>query len=164
MHDNLNIDDISKGIMATFVRVLGFVLLLAGLWIAFEVLFEAWDLYQQPEKIERFARAIEQGSNIDKSLMSIRESVIEPAAEGTNDTGLPAEISQFEGTRNPTEAQANNVRVSYFLAWIIVLLLLLLVARIALGVIKTGGELVLYDMQIKQFAKMLVRESGKARD
>jgi hypothetical protein len=42
------------------------------------------------------------------------------------------------------------------------LLLLLLIARIGLGAIKTGGELVLYDMQIKRFAKMLVRESGNA--
>lgn len=169
MHDNLNIDDISKGIMATFVRVLGFVLLLAGLWIAFDVLFEAWDLYQQPEKIERFARAIEQGSNIDKSLMSIRKSVIAPEPEvpetdSVTGSESPAGISQFEGTRDPSERQSGEVRVSYFLAWVIVLLLLMLIARIALGVIKTGGELVLYDMQIKQFAKMLVRESGKLRD
>lgn len=164
MNDNLNIDDISKGIMAVFVRLLGFILLLAGLWVAFEVLFEAWDLYQQPEKIERFARAIEKGSNIDKSLVSLRDSVIAAPSDGATGTENPENMSQFEETRGSTQASADNVRVSYFLAWVIAILLLLLIARISLGVIKTGGELVLYDLQIKQFAKMLVRESGKARE
>lgn len=164
MNDNLNIDDISKGIMAIFVRLLGFILLLAGLWVAFEVLFEAWDLYQQPEKIERFARAIEKGSNIDKSLVSLRDSVVAAPADETAGADTPENIRPYEETRNSTQASSDNVRVSYFLAWVIAILLLLLIARIALGVIKTGGELVLYDMQIKQFAKMLVRESSKARD
>lgn len=164
MNDNLNIDDISKGIMAIFVRILGFILLLAGLWVAFEVLFEAWDLYQQPEKIERFARAIEKGSNIDKSLVTLRDSVVAAPAEETTGADTQESIRPYEETRNSTQASGDNVRVSYFLAWVIAILLLLLIARIALGVIKTGGELVLFDMQIKQFAKMLVRESARARD
>lgn len=157
MNDNLNVDDISKGIMAIVVRILGMILLLAGLWVAFEVLFEAWDLYEQPQKIERFALAIEKGSNIDKSLVSLRDSVISSTRETTGADGE-------ETVKIETPSQANNVRVSYFIAWVIVILLLLLIARISLGVIKTGGELVLFDMQIKQFAKMLVKESSKVRD
>jgi len=43
------------------------------------------------------------------------------------------------------------------------LMLLMLIGSISLRAIKTGGELVLYDMQIKQFAKMLVKESSKSR-
>jgi len=42
--------------------------------------------------------------------------------------------------------------------------LLMLIARISLTAIKTGGELVLFDMQIKQFARMLAKESNKSRD
>ena len=156
MNDNLNIDDTSKGIMATVVRIIGMVLLLAGLWVAFEVLFEAWDLYEQPQKIERFADAIEKGSNIDKSLVSLRESVISGSQQGAQEGDGSITIE--------TRAQGSNVRVSYFIAWVIVILLLLLIARIALGAVKTGGELVLFDMQIKQFAKMLVRESSKTGD
>ncbi len=148
--------------MAIFVRLFGFVLLLAGLWIAFEVLFEAWDLYQEPEKIERFARAIEKGSNIDKSLVSFRDSVI--ASDSSITSGADDNDSLSTNNTEIIQASTDSVRISYFLAWIIALLLLLLIARIALGAIKTGGELVLYDMQIKQFAKMLVRETGKVRD
>ncbi|MEE9575557.1 MAG: hypothetical protein V3W03_05590 [Gammaproteobacteria bacterium] len=54
--------------------------------------------------------------------------------------------------------------MSYFFAWVIALLLLLLIARISLTAIKTGGELVLFDMQIKQFARMVAKESHKMRD
>ena len=144
--------------MAIIVRVIGLFLLLAGLWVAIQVMLEALELYQKPQKIERFAIAIEQGSNIDKSLVSLRQSVIQESADEDADTITPSE-PQAKAYQSP-----GNVRVSYFLAWVIVILLLLLIARISLTAIKTGGELVLYDMQIKQFAKMLVRESSKARD
>jgi len=158
MSDNLNIDDIGKGAMAIIVRIIGLFLLLFGLWVAIQVMLEALELYQKPQKIERFAVAIEQGSNIDKSLVSLRESVIQDTASKDE-----TEITSYE---SPSESYqpAGNVRISYFLAWVIVILLLLLIARIALTAIKTGGELVLFDMQIKQFAKMLVKESSKGRD
>ena len=155
MSNNQNIDDVGKGIMAITVRVIGLFLLLAGLWVAVHVMLEALELYQNPQKIERFAVAIEQGSNIDKSLVSLRESV--PRDSGDEDPGTITPPDP-----QPASFQSSaNVRVSYFLAWVIVILLLLLIARISLTAIKTGGELVLYDMQIKQFAKMLVRESSK---
>jgi len=158
MSNNQNIDDIGKGIMAIIVRVIGLFLLLAGLWVAIQVMLEALELYQKPQKIERFAIAIEQGSNIDKSLVSLRQSVIQES--GNEDTGtITSSEPQSKSYQSP-----GNVRVSYFMAWVIVILLLLLIARISLTAIKTGGELVLYDMQIKQFAKMLVKESSKTRD
>ena len=158
MSNNQNIDDIGKGIMAVTVRLIGLFLLLAGLWIAIQVMLEALELYQKPQKIERFALAIEQGSNIDKSLVSLRQSVIQESGDEAAGLITPSEPE-------PKSYQStSNVRISYFLAWVIVILLLLLIARISLTAIKTGGELVLYDMQIKQFAKMLVKESSKARD
>ena len=158
MSNNQNIDDIGKGIMAIVVRIIGLFLLLAGLWVAIQVMLEALELYQQPQKIERFASAIEHGSNIDKSLVSLRESVIH--GNGDEDTGTIAPSEPQPGAYQAP----GNIRVSYFMAWIIVILLLLLIARISLTALKTGGELVLYDMQIRQFAKMLVRESSKARN
>ena len=144
--------------MAIIVRVIGLFLLLAGLWVAIQVMLEALELYQKPQKIERFAIAIEQGSNIDKSLVSLRDSISQ-GSEDEDGNAITSPAPQSKSYQSP-----GNVRVSYFLAWVIVILLLLLIARISLTAIKTGGELVLYDMQIKQFAKMLVRESSKARD
>ena len=152
------LDDTSRNIMSFLVRIFGFLLLLAGLWVALHVLLTAQDLYEHPEKIERFALAIEKGSNIDKTLAPIRDkSNVENDSEDS--------VQQYPETKKRTaNAGSGNIRVSYFFAWIIVLLLLLLIARISLTAIKTGGELVLFDMQIKQFARTLAKESNKMRD
>ncbi len=152
MNDNEGgIAGVGQGVMALVVRFIGLFLLLAGLWVALQVLLEALELYRDPRRIERFAEAIEQGSNIDKSLVSFRNEII------TEETGEPAGENAVPQSALPSA----NIRVSYFFAWMIVLLLLLLIARISLAAIKTGGELVLYDMQIKQFARALIRESGR---
>jgi len=147
MYEENSISESGKNLMSMLVRFIGLFLLLFGLYVAVQVLLESYNLYQKPEQIERFAIAIERGSNIDKSLVSFRKTVTSDS-EGSN---------VAESNRS-----SNDIRVSYFFAWIIVLLLLLLIARISLSAIKTGGELVLYDMQIKQFARMLAKETGKA--
>lgn len=158
MNDN-NIDDVGKGIMSIFVRLVGLFLLLAGVYVALHVMFKAMELYENPRSIERFALAIETGSNIDKSLSSIRDAVVVEPGEGEETPG-----ANRQGTRGSADASDNPIRISYFFAWIIMLMLLMLIGSISLRAIKTGGELVLYDMQIKQFAKMLVKESGKSRN
>jgi hypothetical protein len=152
------LDDTGRNIMGFFVRMTGMLLLLAGLWVAIQVLLTALDLYEHPEQIERFAIAIEKGSNIDKSLAPVRNGSI---VDNNSDNS----IHQYAETgKRPTSAGTNNIQLSYFFAWMIVLLLLLLIARISLTAIKTGGELVLFDMQIKQFARMLAKESHKTRN
>ena len=157
MNEN-TLDDAGRNIMSFIVRILGMFLLLAGLWVALQVLLTAQDLYEHPEKIERFAVAIEKGSNIDKTLAPIRDSLIADNVSGNG-------VQQYAETKKrPASTGTNNIRLSYFFAWVIALLLLLLIARISLTAIKTGGELVLYDMQIKQFARMLAKESHKTGD
>ena len=157
MNEN-TLDDASKNIMGFIVRILGLFLLFAGLWVALQVLLTAQDLYEHPEQIERFAVAIEKGSNIDKTLAPIRDSLI---VESGSENGVK---NYSETDKRSSSVGTGNIRVSYFFAWVIALLLLLLIARISLTAIKTGGELVLFDMQIKQFARMLAKESHKMRD
>lgn len=120
------------------VRACGFVLLTVGLWIALAVIGEAWSLYQSPERIERFATAIERGSHLDRALAS---------------TSTAPDI---EGEAAPV---APSFRLTYFVAWVIAILLLLLIGRLAIAAVKTGGELVLYDLHIKRFVRELVREA-----
>ena len=157
MNEN-TLDDAGRNILGFLVRLLGFFLLLAGLWVALQVLLTAKDLYEHPENIERFAVAIEKGSNIDKTLAPIRDSLM--VGSDTRNG-----VKQYNDTeQRPATVGAGDIRVSYFFAWVIVLLLLLLIARISLTAIKTGGELVLFDMQTKQLARMLAKESNKIRD
>ena len=127
-------------VISAAVRFFGFILMLFGLWIAITVMFEALELYENPKKIEQIAAYIEQGSNIDASLKNVK-------------------TSKDKNGKTASQPINSDIRVSYFFAWFVAILLLLLIARIALGAIKTGGELVLYDVQIKRFAKELAKES-----
>ena len=157
MNDDSN-EDGGRNILALIVRGTGFVLVVIGIVVSLLAISEALKLYLHPERIERFATAIESGSNIDRSLGSLREST-EADTRQENDADNPAPAPRHTAPLPP--AKSDNIRVSYYLAWIIDLLLLLLIARIGLATIKTGGELVLYDMQIKRFARMLIREGNR---
>ena len=135
-------NEASKDILSIVVRMCGLLLLFIGLWIAIQVFNEALSLYKDPTNIERVALAIEAGSNIDKSIAPIRDSLL-----GESD----------ENIEPKKEEHTNGIRLSYFIAWVVDLLLLLLLARISLAAIKTGGELALYDVQIKSLPGKLLR-------
>lgn len=145
---NVSIAELGSSVMSLVVRLFGFFLLMAGIWIAVTVMLHALELYERPTKIEELAVFIERGSNIDSSLASVRQG----ADNNTDDSTLA----------NSNKHSNTDIRVSYFFAWMIAILLLLLVGRISLTAVKTGGELVLYDVQIKRFARELARESFKA--
>jgi hypothetical protein len=137
-------NEASKDVMSIIVRFCGLMLLFIGLWIAIQVFNEALALYKDPANIERVAIAIEAGSNIDKSIIPIRNTL------------LGEEKSETE-TAAISKEKTDGFRISYFIAWVVDLLLLLLLARISLTAIKTGGELALYDAQIKKFARQIVK-------
>lgn len=154
--------DGSRDFLAFVVRAIGLVLLLFGLWLALEVLNEAWQLYHEPQRIERFAEAIEQGSNIDRSIAPLQLELPDRAGDQGNELDRYGRDDAPAAQRAPETAAAEpqyRLSLAYYVAWVIALLLLLLLARIALGVVRTGGELVLYETQMKRFARELVRET-----
>jgi hypothetical protein len=148
---------VTTQLMQIFVRLVGVGLLLVGLWAGVKVILEAWALYQQPQRVERFATAIEQGSHLDTLLTRIRPKAANGAPnEGGSTTPAAAEAPQPPpGPVSPEE----SFRLSYFLAWFIVILLLMLVGRLAMAAIRTGGELALYDTEVKRFARALLEQS-----
>lgn len=136
--------------LSIVVRLLGLVMLLIGLFIGIKVIFQAWELYKEPQNIERFADAIEQGSHLDVMLAKFTPH---PKA---NDNGSV--------TQQPIEKadnSADSLRLTYFLAWIIVVLLLMVIGSLASSAIRTGGQLALYDLQVKRFARQLIEEVRK---
>ena len=147
--------DNTTQITQLIVRIVGFILMFFGLWIGLKVINEAWSLYQQPQNIERLARAIEKGSNLDKALS---------AAEKSPTAGVPGDPEEARLASSARIREVNDAlgfRLSYFVAWVIGILLLMLVGRLAIAAIKTGGELALYDLQIKRFAKHRVQQSSR---
>jgi disulfide bond formation protein DsbB len=126
--DPISIFSSTSSIISVFIQVTGIILLLVGLWIGVKVILEAWDLYQEPQRMERFAQAIERGSNIDKMLTPLRQTGENPAPE-------------------------DNFRMSYFFAWAIALVLLLVIAKIAVWTIRMGGELALHEDGLQRLAQ-----------
>jgi disulfide bond formation protein DsbB len=140
-----------------FVRLAGVLLLLVGLVVGIQVIMEAWDLYRSPEHIERLSWAIEKGTNLDKSIAALTKNP-SPSSK-TNEPG-----EQLDQAARSPDTQAfvdESIRLSYLLAWIIAILLLMLIGRLALAAIKTGGELALYDREVKGFARTLLKETSK---
>ncbi len=140
-----------------FVRAAGMLLLVIGLVLGFMVLKEAWLLYNQPTNIERFVVAIEQGSNLDQILAPNSE----PSNESTiseSETLLRYGTIPEPPASKPKNGSFNEFRLAYFPAWFIAIVLLLLIGRLAIAAVKTGGELALYNVLSKKVIRSLIRE------
>ena len=120
-----------------FVRLLGVVLVIAGLWVGLKVVIEAWNLYRMPHRIEVLATAVESGSHLDRVLASSAASDEAPTKE----------------SRAP-----DALRLSYFLAWAIAMLLLLLAGSLSMAMVRTGAELALRDARNKNLARLIAKE------
>lgn len=144
--------DRSTRLMNLVVRGLGLILLLTGLFVALMVISSAWSLYDDPVKIESFARAIERGSNLDLTLSQSASAGRSQLDAAGNDSG--------ESAAGPDQPA---FRLSYFAAWLIVILLLMLIGRLSIAAVRTGGELALYDVQVRKLARALVREGAARR-
>ena len=143
--------DREHGRLNLIVRGFGLVLLAIGLVVALIVIVNAWALYVDPARIEAFARAVEHGSNLDATL-SMAAQHGQQQLEG----GVHVAPPNAATTATPTPP----FRFSYFAAWFIAILLLLLNGRLAIAAVRTGGELALYDVQVKKLARALLHEQS----
>jgi len=140
------------------VRFVGLAVLFVGLWVGMKIILEAWALYQSPERIERFAVAIERGSNLDKIFSATVQRVSSDVVRAASDEELggdavPAAAAEPEHTSPDTA-----LRLSYFAAWFIVMMLFLIIGSLAMSAITTGGRLALYDTEVKKFSREMARE------
>ena len=143
---------ILQQLLAILVRLLGLSFLVVGIGAAVVILNEAWMLYQEPERIERFALAIERGSNLDKIFALSDSETLK-----TGDQGDTAGNSSVSSDASASEGDA-NLRLSYFAGWFLVLLLMLVASITAISAVSAGGRLVLYDTDIRQLSRAVVKE------
>lgn len=133
------------------VRGCGFALMAFGFVVSLAVMVEAWSLYRAPTSIERLAKAIEKGSNLDRSL-----------TRASRHAAVPDEtVLEEDDVAQPKGEPLFGFRFSYFVAWVVAILLLLLIGRLAIAAVKTGGELVLYERHVQKLAAEIVRESRR---
>ena len=138
--------------LSILVRSLGLIMLIVGLYVGIKVIFAAWELYDEPQKIERFADSIDHGSNLDSTISSLTAGALSTSTSSTSSAETPrAEVAQAD----------DSLRVSYFLAWFLAVLLLMIISGLAMSAIRTGGQLALYDLEVKRFARQLMEEARK---
>jgi hypothetical protein len=148
----------AERVLNLVVRCFGLVLMVVGLIVALTVIASAWSLYRSPTHIENFAQAVEQGSHLDLTLANASQR-----GQQQLETSDRAGISPLPHAADASAATAPpaSFRFSYFMAWLIALLLLLLVGRLAIAAVRTGGELALYDVQVKKLARALIEERAR---
>lgn len=151
-------------ITSVMVRLIGMMVLFVGLYVGLTVILEAWRLYQAPERIERLAVAIERGSNIDQ-IFSVTVQRI--STEISDDVVVPANEAQSSETTPtnpaPTSAPDKALRLSYFAAWLIAMMLFLIIGSLAMSAISTGGRLALYDTDMRKFSRQLARDFSRMK-
>lgn len=139
--------------MNVIVRCFGLMLLVFGFIVSLLVIANAWSLYKDPSSIDYFARAVERGSNLDLTLSSAASAGQAELADITVDNSTDAALSAASSGMNAD----SGLRFSYFVAWFIAILLLLLTGRLSISAIKTGGELALYDVKVGRLARALLK-------
>jgi uncharacterized membrane protein len=145
---------IFQQLLAILVRLLGLAFLVIGIGAAVVILHEAWMLYQEPARIENFARAIEHGSNLDK-IFALSGGDSANAGEQSQGAGDGTSVTN----ERPADASAStNLRLSYFAGWFLVLLLMLVASIVAISAVSAGGRLVLFDTDIRQLSRAVVKE------
>lgn len=142
----------STSLLNLTVRSLGLLLLLVGMFVALMTIVSAWSLYANPATIENFARAVERGSHLDLTLAQVTAGEVTADVDATVEP-LPGALS-----RPAAAPPLPSLRFSYFVAWLIAILLLLLIGRLAIAAVRTGGELALYDVQVKKLVRALLEE------
>lgn len=144
---------------SVIVRIVGMVVLFVGLWVGLKVILEAWALYESPQRIERFAAAIENGSNLDKIFSATVERM---SSQVISETPADEPRLSTDESPNPNET-VPALRLSYFAAWFIVMMLMLIIGSLAMSAISTGGRLALYDTEVRKYSREVVREFARLK-
>lgn len=111
-----------RRVLETLVRLAGAVVLGCGLTLGALVLSEAWYLYRAPGRIAAFAAEVEVASGVDRALNSVLGGQVDP--------GSGAQYS-----------------LSYYFSWVLSLLLLSLLTRMAFGCIREGAHILLAGLR-----------------
>lgn len=156
----------TTNIGAVLIRTLGAIVLGAGLYVAFTVVNRAWELFDNHDRVVHFGEAIEKNSNLNSwaaQLNSIIEIVskMKPfapsAVSGSEPVGAqpinpaPAAVAQ------PVRPQP-FLNASYFVAWLLTIILLSLVGRISFWMITSGSQILANSFDQNKQLKSVLRE------
>ena len=126
-------------VIETGTRLCGLLLLLTGMAAALFTVQEAWNLYESPERVNRFARQVETDTGLDRQVSQVMFGL----TDKQSDAGEPAAIDG-----NAAAAQDRpDIRLTYFISWILIILVLSLLVRVSLAMAHTGSKILLHDLR-----------------
>jgi hypothetical protein len=136
------------------VRFIGAAIMLIGVVVVLQVMNQAWELYKDPNSVVAFSEKIENASNINKALNTLLGETLEDMRQRMN---------SLVNANNPNNQPGNPPRfepwnISYFVAWFLKIVLILLIGRIGFFAMSEGGKLALVGMGEKNTAKNLAKE------
>jgi hypothetical protein len=161
------------------VRAVGIGLVLFGTYLCYLVVTEAWDLYRDPSQraVERMAGVIEKGAHIDETLRNLvefadnerREKRQQQAVKDRRGEPRASDPRPGESAPVPTSSEPSltvgrtsvpiPLSLTYVLAWVVVVTLLLIIGRLSLSVLRIGAEIALHDRHGKRIARELLAEA-----
>ncbi len=131
--------------LSHITRIAGVFILVFGLYVAYQVVKECWELYNDPSKITKFAKYIDEGSNIDNF--------------GNSFSNFMNEAAKNNPQAFPSKPKIEPVKISYFVSWPIVFILLLIIAKVGYWAVTAGGQLAMHKTSLEtELAKQIVRE------
>jgi hypothetical protein len=142
-------DYVSYVTLTNIIRGIGIIILFLGLWIGLKIVNTSWSLFEDDTVIDNLAKKIESRSHIDSTISSLFK-----ARNDNNSNELPkvSDIKESEKTNQLAEPvttkqkyssldSLKNFQPSYFLAWLVGVILLILVGHISALAITTGAKL-----------------------
>ena len=128
----------SNSLFNPVVRLIGITVMIFGLYISGKVAFEAWNLYDKPESIQKWQKIVEKETQMDAALNSKMDAALQ---------------------QNNKPVNKKIIKFSYFVSWFIVVLMLLIISRIGLWTLREGAKLALFNnIDTQQFARAIVEE------
>ena len=158
------------------VQLAGVIVLVGGLFSASQVVSYGWGLLEKPATIVPFAEEIERQTQLNRFVgqFNLMFEFFRKANNAIPSGAPPASVydpvpypskqppAKQEPLADPVNTTPVAPNVSYFIAWIITIVLLGLIARISLWAVAEGGKLVLFtgnqDRQLKRVIGELAAE------
>jgi hypothetical protein len=144
-----------ESITAILVRLVGVVVLVVGLFVGLLVLHTAWNLLQKPETILPFAQEIETRSQLNAFIHSWCQILLTVLHEYT---AMASTRVVFSAKTIAALENGLKLDLSYFAAWGLTVIVLLLIGRIAFWTLSTGAQVALASTNSERQIKLIVRE------
>lgn len=142
-----------SNLFETIVRLVGAVIMIVGVVVALQVLRHAWDLFNDHASVVAFGEKIEKASNLNNAFNTL-------LGESLAEFRLHARqvFDPNNANNQQPAARFEPWNLSYFVAWFVKILLLLLIARIGFWAMSEGGKLALVSLGERTLAKNMTRE------